>query len=1236
MPGSNIQLTHDIYLEYLTDINGIQFTHREIDIIACLTDPVRADKISQILDLDRRTISTIAVNIKRKLGLSSNRPTREIIDVIRTFNDEFEIIKNRYLPSLLIRTKFEEHLRRVSRIIKRQSRYCYESVYYIQHDLSPAVNQLRAHLKLAGILVRDKDHKSLSKILPTENEDICFSFYLVPLEISEFVKEYSDINNFKKFTLEENHRFGEVIILRKENGIYLKDSLKLRSRTESLSLKKENYYFTVFKILKELYSNIGIDSLITSFKDELEKPSIINDLNPHNPKIVDHTPLGILKKPRIWILSVCICLSIIGLLFYLQKINFLSLNKMFEKDSLVRSELKIPSETSLLNRQDLITKIDNRFKRDQGIQTVALVGVVGIGGAGKTVLARQFGKTYPSTIVWELNAERKESLINSFLDLAHALAKTNNQKQELAFINAIQDSEEKERELLSIIKSWLREKQNWLLIYDNVEDIGTIKDYLPQDPYIWGKGNVIVTTRDTNIENTEYIKQNNVIYIEELSNNEKLALFSQIYYNQLSDKLTPNQRFLAINFLKNIPPYPLDISASAHYLKATNTSFNKYLENLDQHSVDFENAQVSLLKEGSHYTKTRYNIIKTSLNSIITAQKDFIDLALFISLLDSQNIPRSLLDRYTNNVKVGNFIYYLKKYSLITSESSTASEQTFSIHRSTQSIMLAYLVQILKLKHHKQYLNSITKILAAHMADINDAEDHSKAYFLVNHGNMFLNHIELLTDTNIAAIKSEMGGIYFLLHDMHKAESFLKTIEETLNKNDLSNKYIIARSLVHRGRCWMNFSDLNMAGASFQRSLDIYKAYFPENHTKVAEISAHLGRLEIERGNCKKAQNLFKEAYNLYTRYDPDNHSRICWALNYIGNVERELGDYKNAKDKLEEVVRMYNKYSQERFGHMGWVLVLLGNVYRDLGDYQKALSTLQQGVSNFNKLRIRLHLEDSMPWETVHLANTYRKLGYYKIAKATLQNDIDNYIKHYPENKSYKSWATVHLGNVYTDMGQYKQAKDLLERELEAYKKLFSEDNIHTAWVLAHLGNVYNSLEDYLNAKNYLEHSLKIHDQYFSNNHIKIAWVQLYLGNTYMGLGDFGKAYEFLKKSLSIHQKHYGSNHVETAKVLVSLGSNDLAQGKLESAEDYYNKALIIFKEKQHPDIYIAQEKLAELYLKQIALQASNNKKNIIILKNKALSYITQALEIANNQFLEESAHKVKIKNTLKAIQAI
>jgi len=360
----------------------------------------------------------------------------------------------------------------------------------------------------------------------------------------------------------------------------------------------------------------------------------------------------------------------------------------------IRSELMLP--VNFLERPDHINEINSALKDNEGIQIIVLRG---IGGAGKSTLAKYYGKfkTDIATSVFEVKAETKDTLINSFHTLAYEMANTKELKEELESIQKIQDSEIKEKQLLSFIKSGLRERTNWLLIYDNVENLSEIKNLFPDDAEQWGNGKIIITTRDANIQNAEYIKLGAIMPIEELGDDQKLTLFSKILYNTTLDKLTVDQKEKTANFLKDIPPFPLDISIAAYYIKNEHLSYEEYLERILKYGEDFEVLQGDIIPKMINYEKTRYGIISSSLEKFVNDDQVFKEFLSIISLLGAEDIPKKLLEYDNNIIKMDQFLHNMRKHGLIMSESMPHENDksylsTFSIHRSTQDIILRYLM----------------------------------------------------------------------------------------------------------------------------------------------------------------------------------------------------------------------------------------------------------------------------------------------------------------------------------------------------------------------------------------------------------------------------------------------------------------------------------------------------------------------------------------------------------------
>src|SRR6266446_6112959 len=85
-----------IYFGQLETINGVRFTPREVDIIACLLSGKGTKTVAQFLSIEEKTVETHKYNIMRKLECNSKEG---IIDFVEKSN-EFSTLKQHYLHLL--------------------------------------------------------------------------------------------------------------------------------------------------------------------------------------------------------------------------------------------------------------------------------------------------------------------------------------------------------------------------------------------------------------------------------------------------------------------------------------------------------------------------------------------------------------------------------------------------------------------------------------------------------------------------------------------------------------------------------------------------------------------------------------------------------------------------------------------------------------------------------------------------------------------------------------------------------------------------------------------------------------------------------------------------------------------------------------------------------------------------------------------------------------------------------
>ncbi|MBL0941731.1 MAG: tetratricopeptide repeat protein [Alphaproteobacteria bacterium] len=1198
MQTNKITFPPDIPIKTLTTINGLKFTAREIDIIACLISGRSSKAIGTFLAIEEKTVETHKYNIMRKLECNSRESIRDFIEKSGKFSE----IKNHYV-NLLVEVTFKQRLQEIL-ALRAKGTPLNVLMYEPEngHKL-PFHHKLEQSFKLVGVKLIFETRETCKSIgqLISKLESKIVNCVIYPLSETSINQRQTRDSKAKlemaQLTQRAKQNPGAVIFLLEDQDTSIGIPQDISDIDYIDCGEVANHYFIVLEILKRVLSDLNLDKLIAEFKRQYQiiagsfenLPSQMwSDVTDVSEKESLYNLTKLWQKRKTWLL-----ISAIGGFCALCAL-FLTLssnkvpppsppNKAQNHKSpvhlSVRSDLPLPADKALFKRPELMTQIEEKLKRQEGIQTLAIVG---IGGAGKTTLARQYAHSQKASIVWEINAETKESLISSFENLAYALSKTEEDKKILRELQDIKEPIERINKIVLLLKEKLNSQPNWFLIYDNVERFSDIQRYFPSDPKVWGRGKVIVTTRDLNIQNNNHI--NNAIQIGELTPKQKLDMFIMIMGNNNDSQFNLFQRKQANYFLKDIPPFPLDVSVAAYYIKATNITYEKYLENLRQYNKEFESTQENILREASDYTKTRYSIITLSLKQLKDTHKDFGDLLLFISLLDSQNIPRDLLSTYKSDEIIDNFIYNLKKYSLIMNEffASFQSTSDISIHRSTQEILLNYLIKTLNLNYNYSLQQRISNTLIKAISTANKGEDISIIKCLVPHIETFLTHVNLLTNNITNNIKVELGGMYLHLSYNMKAKHLLTECLTNLKKDYNKNLSGISLTLLYLGNVYRDLGYYEKARDCLEESLLIYNKFFPNQLRAKAEVLRGLGNVYRNLENYNKAKTLLEESLVIYKRYFPNNHLDLACTYSYLGNINRKLKQYNIARDLLSRGLIIHENYLPENHLGRSRILKYLGIVYFEVGNYDQAKNFLEQALKKCFEYLPLDHLE------------TAREL--------------------------------IYLGKIYDTLGNYENARDLFDRSLQIFQKRYPENQRGIARTSAYLGGIYTQLGQYNKAKSYLDKSFSICTKYYPHNQLAKARTLNYLGSLHYKLHEYDKARHVFLEALTIYQKHFPESHMKISRMLRNIGKTYLKTKQFEEAMDYLYRALKICQQNNSPESYICFETLASLYQEK-ALAEKNNKPYSQSPTEKSFHYLERALKIVKAHFAKDSPHLFRIQ---------
>ncbi len=499
-----------------------------------------------------------------------------------------------------------------------------------------------------------------------------------------------------------------------------------------------------------------------------------------------------------------------------------------------------------------------------------------------------------------------------------------------------------------------------MLIYDNVNAILDVKPFFPYNSEVWGTGKVILTTRDSNIQNSSYIKPENVIQVEELNAEEALILFSKIMYDKEPSRLSEGEKERAITFLKNIPPFPLDVTVAAYYIKDSQISYEQYLERIVTYSKAFEKVQETLLEEVSGYNKTRYGIIKLSLQKLIDSNLAFKDLLLFICLIDSQNIPKNLLEFHGNTVIIEDFTHALKKYSLVTSELPSVKEgelSLFSLHRSTQTMGQAYLLDLLNEEEKYIFFDKMLRIFQS-FYDFHVEKNYKTVLLLIPHLEFLMKNLDEIK------LKEEIREKYknkllLLMGYVHlkcsrNVKFAKKYFSEAYQMNVIHKnvtKSFLLLLLKDLGDICVDLGDMDEAIIYHQKSIDLCEklpnyemiiaknmqgmgfAYFHKNNFDKAQYYLKLALKKVSNPDTQEKRELKSRIYstlailysNHFLHFDKTNEAQkyAFQSLEIIDGLQR----FANINSKKEKKLSCYIARSKRT----------LGEVYSRLGRYIEA-----------------------------------------------------------------------------------------------------------------------------------------------------------------------------------------------------------------------------------------------------------------------------------------------------------
>lgn len=781
------------------------------------------------------------------------------------------------------------------------------------------------------------------------------------------------------------------------------------------------------------------------------------------------------------------------------------------------------------DREDILTKIHTYFTSAQALQQTPILALRGMPGCGKTQIAVEYAHRHKDeyqAILW-LDVENQQSLREAIDQRAKALS-------------FLEEDRADDQHLFGAFQRWLQQHDRWLLILDNLDNLGSLQLMNLITP-LQSSGHVLVTTLAQAISHSTY-----PVSVREMTTDES-ALFllrragiieGQTVLNAAPEAVHSD----AVSIVQAVDGLPLALDQAGAYIEKTACSLARYCEIYSQRG-----ATLKLLEERGQPDRVHPKSVKVTLS--LTFEKvaevcpEALELLRLFAFLHSDAIPRDMIERgasvldgslhtlATDPIALDKAIGLLHDFSLVQYRAETSM---LSIHRVVQTI----LVEELMPKQRQRWA--------------------SKAVRLMNR------------------VFPEPAFRNWPICERYVSQA--RACAEHIIHYQLRQKEAI-RLLQHLGSYCYQRDYYQEAERYLTAARDLHKQVGEADRIVTAVTLNSLALLYHRQGKYQEARALYQDALEIREQIYELDHESVAQTLNNLASLYADLGKYQEAETLYERALPIYDHTVGPDHPDRASALYNLAMVYEEQGKFSQAEPLYQQAFSIEERV-----LEADHPRLALNLvtrAAQCKEQGHYAEAEELYQQALAIQMRALGPDHLETARSLSGLADLYEAQQRYQEAEALYRQALAADEKALGREHSETATILYNLGYVCCQQRRYQEAEQLYQQSLAVYEKALGSEHPDLATVLHDLGSLYHLLGKDEQAEPFLRRGLAIREHALDPEHIDIAHSLGALVELLFQQHLDEQAEPLYQRFLNIIRGEYGPEsseVAEAQEEYALL----------------------------------------------------------
>ena len=643
-------------------------------------------------------------------------------------------------------------------------------------------------------------------------------------------------------------------------------------------------------------------------------------------------------------------------------------------------------------REEVLKRLYQALRAGKTAALAQPQAISGLGGIGKTQTAVEYAYRYRDdyqTILW-VKAETGGSIISDFVTIAQLL-------------NLPEQREQEQLRIVEAVKRWFLEHSEWLLIFDNADDLAMVRDFLPPG----GKGHILLTTR---AYATGHIAQR--IEVEKMKQAEG-AMFLLHRATILDPQkplanVTKTNRNTAKEIVQAMDGLPLAIDQAGAYIEETNCGLQGYWQLYQTQGAKLLKERGGLVTDHPDPVATTWSL---SFKNVQQANPAAAELLRFCAFLAPDAIPEELFPESAAELgptlepvavdtsRFNSALRELLKYSLVHRDSKS---NTLSIHRLVQEVLKDQMDE----KTRRMWAERVVRAMSYVFPDPEYTNwDVCRRYLL--HAQV---STSLIVQWDMAfpeaiLLLNNVGGYLREIFQYEEAETLWKRALAIRERMQGPEHPDTASSLRLLGYLYREQGKYELAEPLFQRALAICEKVLGPDHLDTAGCLHQLAWLYDYQGKYEEAEPLHLRSLAIGERVLGPEHPGIANSLHNLAYHYDNQGKYEEAEHLYWRTLSIDEKSVGHEHPSTADTLNSLALHYIRQEKYEEAESLCERALA----IRERVLGPDH-----IKTANSLSRLAY-----------------------------------IYSNQSKYEQAEPLYQRTLKIFEKTLPPDHPSIAGIL-------------------------------------------------------------------------------------------------------------------------------------------------------------------------------------------